>query len=257
MRPVFISARYDSRLREGHGFTLIELLVVIAIIAILAALLVPALKDALEAGRRSLCQSNLHQISVGLVSHESDRSRLPKYFTGLGSGLFYLSNGTTQAGYLHSWMDQLIDMEAAIPQVFDCPSKVDEKPPFNGSWHPSIGLPSGYPYPEALVRNYAYNLELARGISLSEAARPINLILALDGRARGAEVYGYSTAEDMYAREFLGLDPVMWDYPHYAGDGLNFVFGDGHVEWRAWDDRKAGEGSFYDMKLWAYTGKWP
>lgn len=48
-----------------RGFTLIELLVVIGIIAILAALLTPMIRNALESAKKGACLSNVHQISIG------------------------------------------------------------------------------------------------------------------------------------------------------------------------------------------------
>ena len=76
-----------------HGFTLIELLVVIAIIAILAAILFPVFARARENARRAACQSNLKQISLGIIQYAQDYDeRLPTSADGSSGNI---SDGVT------------------------------------------------------------------------------------------------------------------------------------------------------------------
>ena len=72
-----MSAMSDPRQRARCGFTLIELLVVVAIIAILIALLLPAVQQAREAARRTMCRNNLKQICLALHNYESNHRVFP------------------------------------------------------------------------------------------------------------------------------------------------------------------------------------
>jgi len=76
-----------TRSRARIGFTLVELLVVIAIIGVLIALLLPAVQAAREAARRAQCQSQLKQIALAVLNHESSKGRFPPGSTVHGLSL--------------------------------------------------------------------------------------------------------------------------------------------------------------------------
>src|SRR5438552_18131271 len=113
------------------GFTLIELLVVIAVIAILAALLLPALATARESGRKARCLSNLHQMGIAIQAYASDHEGKipfgPKAPPFTSAADFYPSTGTPtslislQSGAPVALGLLLAQHLAAQPRVLFCP----------------------------------------------------------------------------------------------------------------------------------------
>ena len=113
---------FSSPARSPRGFTLIELLVVIVIIAILAALLFPALSGALENSRRTNCLSNGRQLQAGIVAYSTEND----------GNLPYSNQGTAADGWLYAKGSAMItqkDLETGqiwpyvkVAKIYRCPS---------------------------------------------------------------------------------------------------------------------------------------
>src|SRR3990172_5914554 len=99
-----------------NGFTLIELLVVIAIIAILAALIIPALSSAREKGRQAVCINNLKQIYFALELYADDYDEL--YPCPAGAIAW---DDTDPASGTYGWMQQIFTY-TKNKKIYKCPS---------------------------------------------------------------------------------------------------------------------------------------
>jgi prepilin-type N-terminal cleavage/methylation domain-containing protein len=158
--------RRNPKTRQAEAFTLIELLVVIAIIAILAAMLLPALSKARERGRRAACISNLHQIGLATGMYVTDYNQfLPTgYWTPShpwpGESTLTLADIWSLGYPLNIGMLMTEKYIPISPGVIYCPSRTIRYEPEGmsvGGAPPAGGWPDwGKPDPYHAACSYTY-----------------------------------------------------------------------------------------------------
>ncbi len=203
-------------LHKPSGFTLIELLVVIAIIGVLVGLLLPAVQQAREAGRRLSCANNLKQMGLAVALHEDTQKHFP-------------SGRKTRDPYDVSWAFRLLPFLEQT-QIFDARNPDTTVPCWDPSNSTAFRTPVDTFYcpsrrSPAADRNFDNNNQppVASGIGVAAGG---------DYSSCGGTYFNYATTDD-------GLDPkragVIHTFsevrPAQITDGLSktMVIGDRHI----------------------------
>jgi hypothetical protein len=156
---------------------LIELLVVIAIIAILVALLLPAVQQVREAARKTQCSDHLHNIVIGLHSYEGMAKRLPPgSFNAVGGAgnnisthvvlLPFIEGGNSYKTFVFDNTDinatpgpQHVAARSQKIELYECPSDPQSSNPYaGGGFCPNVGCGmTNYQQSLGANANYAAN----------------------------------------------------------------------------------------------------
>jgi len=167
-----------STKQMARGFTLIELLVVIAIIAVLLAILMPAMRKIKEIARETACKSNLRNVGLAVQMYLDDYERkIPN--TGSSNGfLWFESDGVTyrRPGSSDTYWGTYYKEYLKETKIFGCPSlqRVPEG---------LIYSYSAFPDPSAVIQHAAFGLNhhsRNRGRNTNDIYRTSEFIFCTD-----------------------------------------------------------------------------